>query len=256
MLYVTRCFLFRDAGFSEWHVAHLVDKQTGCVYNPQDIQASVCIQGSEVQVADVVELDLVARARAVIEQEARGVGALAEQFDGHLAGVVDLLFHCQGHVLVTGAGTSHAMGQRFAHLLSCSGTPALCINPADCLHGGAGAITARDVLFVISKGGQTAEINQLVEIAHARGAKVIAQTEDPASPLAQCADAIYPVCAVGDVDPYGMIATGSSLINGAAGDVLCVLLLERRGYTREAFGQTHPGGAVGHMVAAAEGEGA
>lgn len=207
------------------------------------------------QVADAVGLDLVARAREVIEREARGVGALAEQFDGHLTGVVDLLFHCRGHVLVTGVGTSHAMAQRFAHLLSCSGTPALCISASDSLHGGAGAITERDVLFVISKGGRTAEINQLAEIAHARGAKVIAQTENPASALAQFADAIYPVRAARDVDPYGMIATGSSLVNGAAGDVLCVLLLERRGYTREAFGQTHPGGAVGHMLSEAEGEG-
>jgi arabinose-5-phosphate isomerase len=50
------------------------------------------------------------------------------------------------------------------------------------------------------------------------------------------------------VDPYGMIATGSSLVNGAAGDVLCVLLLERRGYTRAQFGVTHPGGAVGERL--------
>jgi arabinose-5-phosphate isomerase len=205
--------------------------------------------------ADANELDLIARARAVIEREARGVGALAEQFDGRLAEVVDLLFHCQGHVLVTGSGTSHAIAQRFAHLLSCSGSPALCISASDSLHGGAGAITERDVLFVISKGGRTAEINQLVEIAHARGARVIAQTENLASPLAQQADAIYAVRAVGDVDPYGMIATGSSLVNGAAGDVLCVLLLERRGYTREAFGLTHPGGAVGHRLAGKEREG-
>jgi arabinose-5-phosphate isomerase len=201
------------------------------------------------------ETDLIVRARDVVAREARGVGALAGQFDARLCQVVDLLLHCEGHVLVAGAGTSHAMAQRFAHLLSCSGTPALCVDAADSLHGGAGAVTARDVVYVISKGGRSAEILQFVEIARARGAKVVAQTEDPDAPLAQLADAIYPVVAVGDVDPYGMIATGSSLVNGAAGDVLCVLLLELRGYTRQAFGQTHPGGAVGHRLARAKGEG-
>jgi len=30
-----------------------------------------------------------------------------------------------------------------------------------------------------------------------------------------------------------------------AGDVLCILLLELRGYTKEQFGSTHPEGAVG-----------
>ena len=55
------------------------------------------------------------------------------------------------------------------------------------------------------------------------------------------------------VDPYGMIATGSSLTNAAACDVLCVLLLELRGYTKERFGQTHPGGAVGVRLDAQKG---
>jgi D-arabinose 5-phosphate isomerase GutQ len=192
---------------------------------------------------------LIARAREVIDREAQGVRALAGQMDEHLGEIVDLLFHCQGHVLVTGAGTSHAVAQRLAHLLSCSGTPALCVSAADSLHGASGAVTAKDVVYVLSKGGRTAEINQFVEIAKARGAVIVAQTEAPDSPLAQLADVVYQVQAVGDVDPYGMIATGSSLVAGAAGDVLCVLLLERRGYSLEEFGETHPGGAVGEKLA-------
>jgi D-arabinose 5-phosphate isomerase GutQ len=192
---------------------------------------------------------LIARAREVIDREAEGVRALAGQMDESLGEIVDLLFHCQGHVLVTGAGTSHAIAQRLAHLLSCSGTPALCVSAADSLHGASGAVTAKDVVYALSKGGRTAEINRFVEIAKARGAKVVAQTEAPDSPLGQLADVVYRIQAVGDVDPYGMIATGSSLVAGAAGDVLCVLLLERRGYSLEQFGETHPGGAVGERLA-------
>lgn len=192
--------------------------------------------------------DLVDRARAIVEREAQAVRALADQFDSCLDEVVSLLLGCRGHILVAGAGTSHAMAQRFAHLLSCCGTPALCVDAADCLHGGSGAITANDVVYVISKGGKSAEINQFVEIARQRGAKIVAQTEAPNSPLGRMSDAVFVVKAVGEVDPYGMIATGSSLVNGAVGDVLCVLLLELRGYSREAFGLTHPGGAVGEMV--------
>jgi D-arabinose 5-phosphate isomerase GutQ len=192
--------------------------------------------------------ELLARAREIVAREARGVAALAAQLDERLVEVVDLLYACQGHVLVAGAGTSHAVAKRLAHLLSCSGTPALCVNAADALHGGAGAVTDRDVVYLISKGGRSAEINRFAEIARARGAKIVVQTEDPALPLGQMADAVYPVRAEGCVDPYGMIATGSSLVNAVAGDVLCVLLLERRGYTREAFGMTHPGGAVGEKL--------
>jgi arabinose-5-phosphate isomerase len=198
---------------------------------------------------DVAMTDWVARARDVIELEARGVLALAEQVDERLVDVVEALYRCTGHVLVTGAGTSHAMAQRFAHLLSCCGTPALCINASDFMHGASGALRPEDLVYVISKGGRTAEINALVEIAHARGCTVVAQCENPESPLAQMSDVVYPVVAPKEVDPYGMIATGSSLVNGAAGDVLCVLLLERRGYSKSQFGKTHPGGAVGAKLA-------
>jgi D-arabinose 5-phosphate isomerase GutQ len=199
--------------------------------------------------------DLLARARQVIEREAQAVRALADQLDEGLVSVIDLLLHCRGHVLVTGAGTSQAMARRFAHLLSCSGTPALPIEASDGLHGGAGAITPDDVLFVISKGGQSAEVNRFVQIARQRGARIVAQTEAPASPLAQMSDALLYVKADAEVDPYGMIATGSSLVNGAAGDVLCVLLLELRGYSLADFGQTHPAGAVGQKLAQAEDKG-
>jgi len=198
--------------------------------------------------------DLVARARQVVEAEAQSVRALAAQWAEDLVEIVRMLLECRGHVLVTGAGTSHAIAQRFAHLLSCSGVPALCISAADSLHGSAGAITANDLVYVISKGGQSAEINQFVDVARARGARIIAQTERPESPLARRCDRVLVVRAEGEVDPYGMVALGSSLVNAAAGDVLCTLVLESGGYSKEAFGRTHPGGAVGAALQQERGE--
>jgi len=201
------------------------------------------------KMTEIPRKEIVLRAKEIVQREAKAVRALATQLDDDLADVLSLLLNCKGHVLVTGAGTSRAIAQRLAHLLSCSGTPSLFISASDGLHGGSGAVTKNDVVYLISKGGHSAEINQFAEIARSRGAKLIAQTENPGSPLAQMCDAVYKVKAEGDVDPYGMVATGSSLVNGAAGDVLCVLLLELRGYTQEAFGQTHPGGAVGKKLA-------
>jgi len=192
---------------------------------------------------------MVKRAREVILREAEAVRRAAEQLDESLAAAVDLLFGCTGHVLVAGTGTSRAVALRFAHLLACCGTPALPLYAADALHGGAGSVTANDVLFIISKGGQSAEINQLAEIARGNGAKIVTLTERPDSPLGRLSDAVLKIVATGDVDPYGMIATGSSLVNSAACDALCVLLLDRRGYTPEQFGRTHPGGAVGKKIA-------
>lgn len=190
--------------------------------------------------------EMLENASHVIQKESDALLQLKDQLNGeNLAKIAGMMFECRGHILVTGAGTSRAIALRFAHLLACCGTPALPINAADALHGGAGSIKKDDVIFVISKGGQSREINKFVEIAKRRGALIIAQTEKPDSPLAQMADAVYHIVTPPAADPYGMIATATSLVNAIAGDILCQILLDMRDYSREEFGLTHPEGAVG-----------
>ena len=74
-------------------------------------------------------------------------------------------------------------------------------------------------------------------------------TENPNSTIGRLSNVVLPVKAPPDGDPHGMIATGSSLVNAAMGDALCVVLLQLRGYSLEEFGKTHPGGAVGKRLA-------
>ncbi|UCC65170.1 MAG: SIS domain-containing protein [Anaerolineae bacterium] len=188
-------------------------------------------------------------ARSTIEREIAGVATLLERLDDAFVEAAHRLLACEGHVLVAGAGTSNPVAARLAHLLSCCGTPALFIHPGDSQHGLSGAVTERDVLIAISKGGETTEVNHLVRVAKRRGATLIALTENPNSTLGRLSHVVLHVRAPPDVDPYGMIATGSSLINAALGDALCVVLLKLRGYSLDDFGLTHPGGAVGKKLA-------
>lgn len=188
-------------------------------------------------------------ASATIQQESAGIAALIDQLDQRFVEAVELILHCQGHVLVAGSGTSHPVAARLAHLLSCCGTPALFIHPGDSQHGLSGAVTERDTLIVISKGGETTEVNYLAQIAKKRGARLIGITEKPESTMGKLCDVVIRTQAPTEIDPYGMIATGSSLMNAALGDALCVVLLHIRGYSKQQFAETHPGGAVGHRLA-------
>lgn len=192
--------------------------------------------------------EILTTARAVIERESASITGLIEQIGPSFVEVTQTLLSCKGHVLVAGAGTSNPIAARLAHLLSCCGTPALFIHPGDSQHGLSGAVTAQDVLIAISKGGETVEVNYLARIAKQRGATIVAFTEKPESTLGKLSDKVLQIHANPDVDPYSMIATGSSLTVAAMGDALCVVLLNMRGYSVEQFGQTHPGGAVGNML--------
>ena len=193
--------------------------------------------------------DILTIARDTLRRESASVASLCDQLDEEFVRAAETLLDCRSHVLVGGAGTSRAVGERLAHLLSCCGTPALFIHPGDSQHGLSGAVRPDDVLFLLSKGGETNEVNFLAKHAKKVGATVIGLMEKTDSTLGRLSDIVLKVTPDNGVDPYGMIATGSSLTTSAFCDALCVTLLELRGYTKENFGQTHPGGAVGHQLA-------
>lgn len=192
--------------------------------------------------------EIIRKAQEAIQREAQAIAGLASQVDASFVVAARLLMACEGHVLVTGAGTSHAIARRMAHLLTCSGTPALLLDAGDSPHGLSGAVTNRDVLVALSKGGQTDELVFLAGVARERGAKVIAMTEAPDSELGKLSDVVLKVQSPPEADLLDMIATGSSLAHAAYGDALCAVLLEMRGQTVEGFGKTHPGGAVGDKL--------
>ncbi len=188
-------------------------------------------------------------AQTTLQAEASAIQSVVSELNDSFIEVVHLLHQCQGHVLVTGAGTSHTIATRFAHLLACIGVPAFFVHPADSLHGASGAIQPHDILFALSKGGETAEVIQLAQIAKRRGAAIIAFTEAPTSTLAQQSQASLIIKAPQAIDPFnGLMAVGSSLLNAAVLDAIVTTLLELNQYAFEDFANTHPGGAVGKKI--------
>ena len=188
------------------------------------------------------------RMRNTLRREAAILQDLAEHLNESLEAGVDMLLQTRGHVLVGGAGTSNAVARRLAHLLCCCGVPAVFLSPADSLHGSSGAVTDADTVLLISKGGRTAEVNDFARIARQRGCRLVAITEAPQSELGLLADAVLLVRIPADSDPFGMVATSSSLAVSAMSDAICETLLFEKGYTRESFARTHPGGAVGERI--------
>ncbi|MDR2381458.1 MAG: SIS domain-containing protein [Bifidobacteriaceae bacterium] len=189
--------------------------------------------------------NLLEAGRQVVARELTGLQALIDQFDPAFLDVVGVLLKLRGKAFVAGAGTSGAIAQRMAHLLSVCGSPALYLQPMDALHGTMGAVTADDALIAISRGGKSGELNQLAERVQARGATVIALTSAVDAPLAQTADVVVLLPTDNAIDPGGVVAMGSTLVAGAWGDALAQVLMRAKGYSWEQLLFTHPAGAVG-----------
>lgn len=187
-------------------------------------------------------------ARARLEAESDAVRALADGLGEGFLQVASLILRCQGKLFIGGSGTSGTVAQRLAHILSVTGTPSIAFSPMDSLHGASGAITASDLVLLISKGGASDEVIQAAEIVQRRGTRVIAMTKSDETPLARLAD----VSVVVDVDPRAelgsLVATGITLAQSAWGDALAEVLMRGRGYTWAEFMTTHPAGAVGRVA--------
>lgn len=162
--------------------------------------------------------------------------------------VIKLIGDCKGRIVVAGCGTSAAAAKKIAHSLCCVERPACFLNPSDAVHGALGLLQKDDVFILISKGGSTREIINMIPACKTKGAKLIGITENSESILARESDILLKIKVDKEPCPFNMLATASTLAVIAVFDAVCIALMHYTGYTREQFAVIHPGGAVGDRL--------
>ena len=201
-----------------------------------------------------LERDVWKTARSVWNAEADSVRRLRETIDSRvLAECVEAIARCQGRVLTAGCGTSAAAARKIAHSLCCIERPALFLAPGDALHGGLGLAQPTDVAILISKGGNTREIVDLLPALKTKRVFIIGVTENPDSELGRFADLVLRVKVEREPDQFNMLATASTMAVLAVFDAICIALMKVTGYTQSQFAVIHPGGAVGKRLTAGKG---
>ncbi len=188
------------------------------------------------------------RARHVLDIEARGIFSLIERLDESFVEAVELLYHCQGKVVVTGLGKSGLICRKIAATLSSTGTPSLFLHAGDGLHGDLGMIMKGDVVLAVSNSGETDELLMLLPIIKRLGLKLIVMTGNPNSTLSRAGDIILNVAVKEEACPLGLSPTTSTTAALAMGDALAVVLLEKKGFREEDFALRHPGGVLGRKL--------
>ena len=190
----------------------------------------------------------VARGRAVLEQEAAAVAALARRLGESFADAVSLLAERHGRVVVSGVGKSGAIARKIAATLTSTGTPATFLHPVDSLHGDLGIVGRDDAAIVLSKSGDSPELMMLVDHLKRLGVPVVAIIGNVASPLGRQADVALDAAVDAEACPFDLAPTTSTTVALALGDALAVALLERKGFKSEDFARLHPGGALGRRL--------
>lgn len=189
-----------------------------------------------------------ASAHAVLLAEAEAIRYTTELLDDDFDATVDTILASTGRLVVTGVGKSALIGQKIVATMNSTGTPALFMHAADAIHGDLGMIQTDDVVLVISKSGNTAEIKVLIPLLKQTGVPLVALVSDKESYLARHSDYIVHAYAEREADPMNLAPTTSTTVALALGDALAVSLLEARGFTRQDFARYHPGGSLGKKL--------
>jgi arabinose-5-phosphate isomerase len=197
---------------------------------------------------DAAGHDALEMARAVLEIEARAISDLIARLDRGFEQAIELILKRRGRVVVGGIGKSGHIARKIASTLASTGTPAYFVHPAEASHGDLGMITRDDVFIALSNSGESAELLAIVPLLKRQGAKLIALTGNPQSSLAQEADVHLYAGAEKEACPLNLAPTASTTAALALGDALAVALMQAKGFTRDEFALSHPGGTLGRRL--------
>ncbi len=187
-------------------------------------------------------------AKNVINIEQQAIAELLQYIDDSFEHACQLMFSCQGRVIVIGMGKSGHIGGKIAATLASTGTPAFFVHPGEASHGDLGMITKDDVVLTISNSGETSEVLAIIPVIKRIGAKLISMTGNTDSTLAKLADTHVCIKVSTEACPLGLAPTSSTTATLVMGDALAVALLNARGFTADDFALSHPGGSLGKRL--------
>lgn len=198
---------------------------------------------------EINQNDILARAQQVLDIEAQAVRNIP--LDAGLVKAVQLILNCKGKVVTSGMGKAGLIAQKIASTMSSTGTSAVFLHPGEAQHGDLGMLGKDDVLIVLTNSGRTREIVELVDLAeHMLGHKlpIIAITSHPESELKQTVDVLLYMGQFEEACPLHMAPTTSTTVMLALGDVLSILVMEAKGFTKADFAKRHHGGYLGQRT--------
>ena len=193
-------------------------------------------------------MTILERARRVLEIEAKAVAALIPRLNDDFVRAVEILYECQGRVVLTGMGKSGFIAKKIAATLTSTGTPALYLHPAEGVHGDLGIIVRGDVVIAVSNSGGTIEIVEILPALKRFGVKLIGLVGNSSSALAKECDVVIDVSVHEEACPLNFAPTASTTAALAMGDALALALLEKRGFQAEHLAVFHPGGQLGRRL--------
>ncbi len=187
-------------------------------------------------------------ARITIGREIDALQAAMGRIDASFEEAVDMILAASGKVVTTGLGKSGLIARKIAATLCGTGTAAVFVHPVDAMHGDFGAMQKGDIVILLSKSGETAEILTFLKLVRAADCKTIGIVGQHGSSLMTGCDVALDASVENEACPLNLAPTSSAMVAMALGDALVACLVDRRGFTSDGFSKLHPSGSLGKRL--------
>jgi arabinose-5-phosphate isomerase len=187
------------------------------------------------------------RAQEILNAEAEAIRNVP--LDEHFAAAIDLLLCCKNKVVTTGMGKAGNIAQKVAGTLCSTGTPACFLHPGESAHGDLGLLDEGDIILAFSTSGKTREIIEMLQRAKKLGVhSFIGITSHPDSTIRKLCNVVISMGEITEPCSLGLTPTASTAVMLAIGDALALVLMDKRKFTKEQYGQRHHGGYLGQKA--------
>ncbi len=197
--------------------------------------------------------DYNAIAAQVLRDEASALLESVKQFQepNDLEAIVKLILKSQekgGKLVIVGVGKSALVAQKIAASMLSTGNRSAFLHPTEAMHGDLGMVEKNDVVLMISYGGESLELLNLVSHLKRLSHKIITFTKSSTSSLSKLGDYYLSLKIKKEACPINTAPTTSTTLTLALGDVLMACLMRAKNFSQEDFASFHPGGLLGKKL--------
>jgi arabinose-5-phosphate isomerase len=187
-------------------------------------------------------------AKRTINIEAASIAGLSALLNDDFVSAINTIYKSDGRLVVSGIGKSAIVAQKIVATFNSTGTASLFMHAADAIHGDLGMIKEDDIVMILSKSGESAEVKVLIPLVNNMGNTLIGMGGKADSYLAQHCTHFINTTVDKEACPNNLAPTSSTTAQMVMGDAMAVCLMELKGFSGEDFAKFHPGGNLGKRL--------
>lgn len=150
-----------------------------------------------------------------------------------------------GKIIASGLGKNVPICEKFVGTLNSLGIDARFLHTNTAVHGDLGIVGKKDIVYLLSKGGNTHETVTLAEHLKNRGTDTWLMTFTEKCKSAEVVDKRLVMHLINEGDEWDIVPNNSTTVYLIVLQGIAIEIAKRMGVTLDDFRNNHPGGGIG-----------